>query len=261
MPVPGRHARPRSRSALRRRALPAVLAVSAAAAPLALITPAQAAPLPAAGKAAPLPPPVTPPQFLRGFKLAAQFRLARKLTPATYTVARGDTLSGIAARFCGTASAWPRLYGANVKVIGANPNAITAGEKLALDCHHAALNVVVAAAQPAHVVTTAVAEVSPVTATVSGGTLSFAGLEALWESADGPAYAAYQAAEVAECESGGRQYAYNPSGASGYWQILGSVVPGNIFDPIVNALNAVSKWRSGGGPGDRDSFAQWVCQP
>jgi hypothetical protein len=91
--------------------------------------------------------------------------------------------------------------------------------------------------------------------TPAGGDLSFAGLENLWVSAGGPSWAAWSAATIAECESGGRQYAENPSGASGYWQILGSVVPGNVFNPMTNAENAVMKFRD-----DGDTFAAWVCQ-
>jgi hypothetical protein len=34
------------------------------------------------------------------------------------------------------------------------------------------------------------------------------------------------------------------------------VVGGYIFDPMVNAENAVSKFHASG-----DTFAQWVCQP
>lgn len=88
------------------------------------------------------------------------------------------------------------------------------------------------------------------------GDLSFGQLESLWVSAGGPSYAASAAASVAECESGGNPNAYNPSGASGLFQILGQVVPGNIFDPMVNALNAVAKFTASG-----DTWAQWVCQP
>jgi len=87
------------------------------------------------------------------------------------------------------------------------------------------------------------------------GIFSFSALESLWVSAGGPAWAESAAATIAECESGGRPDAYNPSGASGLWQILGSVVPGNLFDPMVNALNAVAKFKASG-----DTFAQWVCQ-
>ena len=88
------------------------------------------------------------------------------------------------------------------------------------------------------------------------GNLSFSGLEALWVAGGGPAWADYQAAEVGECESGGQQYAHNPSGADGYWQILGQVVPGDIYDLMVNAENAVSRLEASG-----DTLAQWVCQP
>lgn len=89
-----------------------------------------------------------------------------------------------------------------------------------------------------------------------GGHYSYAGLEALWLSARGPAWAASAAASVAECESGGNVYAHNRSGATGLWQILGSVVGGNLYNPYVNALNAVSKFKASG-----DSWAQWVCKP
>jgi hypothetical protein len=89
----------------------------------------------------------------------------------------------------------------------------------------------------------------------SSGIYSFSGLESLWESAGGPAWAASHAARIAECESGGNPHAYNPSGATGVWQILGSVVPGNLYNAYTNALNAVSKFNASG-----DTFAQWVCQ-
>ena len=89
----------------------------------------------------------------------------------------------------------------------------------------------------------------------STGTYSYTGLENLWESAGGPAWAAPKAAEIATCESGGNPQAYNPSSASGIWQILGQVVPGDIFNPQVNALNAVAKFTASG-----DNFSAWVCQ-
>jgi len=88
------------------------------------------------------------------------------------------------------------------------------------------------------------------------GVYSYGALEALWISAGGPAWAASAAAAVAECESGGRVDAHNPSGATGLWQILGSVVAGNLDNPYVNALNAVAKFKASG-----DSWAQWVCKP
>ena len=93
-------------------------------------------------------------------------------------------------------------------------------------------------------------------AAVTGGShYSFAGLERLWISAGGPAWAAARAARIAMCESGGNVYAHNGSGATGIFQILGQVVPGNLYNPYVNALNAVAKFRSGG-----NSFSAWVCR-
>jgi hypothetical protein len=105
-----------------------------------------------------------------------------------------------------------------------------------------------AAVQPAS------ASAPAVPAATGAGSYSFSALENLWVKAGGPRWAASQAASIAECESGGNPRAYNPSGATGLWQILGQVVPGNLFDPLVNAENAVAKFRASG-----DSFAQWVC--
>jgi hypothetical protein len=85
----------------------------------------------------------------------------------------------------------------------------------------------------------------------TGGTWSVGQLEKLWESQGGPASAAHTMAIVATAESGspGRyanQFARNPSGATGLWQILGAVRPGNLTNPAVNARNAIAKWRAGG---------------
>lgn len=51
--------------------------------------------------------------------------------PARYTVAVGDTLSGIAARFA-VRGGWPALYAANRSVIGPHPGTIRPGTVLAL---------------------------------------------------------------------------------------------------------------------------------
>lgn len=96
--------------------------------------------------------------------------------------------------------------------------------------------------------------VAPVTDPVAG-TLTAAEVGQLWLEAGGPAWAEIKAESIAYCESGYRTRAYNPSGATGLWQILGSVVPGNLDDPFVNAENAVAKFKASG-----DNFAQWVCQ-
>lgn len=58
--------------------------------------------------------------------------------------------------------------------------------------------------------------------TALSGTLSCSGLEALWDSAGGNPDAAFMAAEIAEAESGGDQYAVSPTDDFGYWQINGS---------------------------------------
>lgn len=49
----------------------------------------------------------------------------------TYTVQRGDTLSGIAAKL-GIKGGWQALYNENKGVIGNNPNLIYAGTKLSI---------------------------------------------------------------------------------------------------------------------------------
>jgi phage-related protein len=78
-------------------------------------------------------------------------------------------------------------------------------------------------------------------------------LENLWMGAGGPGGSvAHIAGAIALAESGGNANARNPSGADGLWQILGQVVAGNIFNPHINALNAVKKWRDAGG------FSPWV---
>jgi Lysozyme like domain len=82
------------------------------------------------------------------------------------------------------------------------------------------------------------------TAAVShGGTLSCSGLEALWESAGGSSGAAFTAAEIAEAESSGRQYAadYNSNGTvdRGYWQVNSIWGALSTFDAAENARAAV----------------------
>lgn len=214
-------------------------------------------------------------------------------TPAVHvTVVPGDSLSKIAAAHCGgKVNDWTGIYKHNRAIIGSNPNLILPGQRLKVACTdpHRLLALGSApthtssggkvwgvtygypyrcgdgdgdgwdmpcgkvrhdAAAPARLAA------APAAVPAGGGIYSYAALEQLWMAAGGPSSAASSAAAVAECESGGNPHAYNPSGASGLWQILGAVVPGNLFDPMTNALNAVSKFRASG-----DTFAQWVCQP
>jgi len=168
------------------------------------------------------------------------------------TVRHGDTLSGIAGKSCGDAADWTGIYSLNEKIIGANPDLIKPGQHLSLGCRHVRITVRQQASTDA--ITSSARHFYRHYA--APGTYSYAGLEGLWEQAGGPSWAASAAAAVAECESGGRSDAYNPSGASGLWQILGEVVPGNVFDPMVNAHNAVAKFEASG-----DTWAQWVCKP
>jgi LysM repeat protein len=60
-----------------------------------------------------------------------QLTLPGRTTPDHYTVAAGDTLSGIAAAL-GTRGGWPALYAVNRRVIGADPNTIRPGTLLAI---------------------------------------------------------------------------------------------------------------------------------
>jgi LysM repeat protein len=55
--------------------------------------------------------------------------LPGRKAPVRYTVAAGDTLSGIAAEF-GVRGGWPALYGANRRAVGPDPNIIHAGTVL-----------------------------------------------------------------------------------------------------------------------------------
>jgi cell wall-associated NlpC family hydrolase len=200
-------------------------------------------------------------------ELAAQ----RPTAPASYQVRSRDTLTTIAARLYGHANRWPALWWVNRHRV-ANPDALRIGTTLRLSSWHpdrawiyrAALAAVPKPPPPpsasnvsretSSVSSTAAPAAQPAPAPASAGIYSYGQIEALWVSAGGPASAEAAAASIAECESGGNPAAYNPSGASGLWQILGAVVPGNLFDPMTNARNAVAKFMASGG-----TFGQWVC--
>ena len=81
-------------------------------------------------------------------------------------------------------------------------------------------------------------------AAAHGGTLSCRGLESLWESAGGSPAAAFTAAEIAQAESSGRQYATNTNGGRstdrGYWQINDAAWGGlSTYNAAGNARAAV----------------------
>ncbi|HMD76722.1 MAG TPA: LysM peptidoglycan-binding domain-containing protein [Terracidiphilus sp.] len=64
------------------------------------------------------------------------FQQSRKSTPPTgapgntVIVARGDSLSGLAAKYYGTAEYWPLLWDMNRNLVGPNPNRIPPGMRL-----------------------------------------------------------------------------------------------------------------------------------
>jgi hypothetical protein len=196
----------------------------------------------------------------------AAYRAQAALAAATYTVRSGDSISGVASRRCDAARDWTGIYAASRAKgwTAKNANYLTSGQHLFIACFYDAGQLKYAPKPPPPPrpairvlsrVHHASVSSSAAPAYVSSGVYSYGALEALWESAGGPAWAASRAAEIAECESGGNPGAYNPSGATGLWQILGSVVAGNLDNAFTNALNAVSKFRASG-----DTFAQWVCQ-
>ena len=154
-----------------------------------------------------------------------------------YIVHRGDTLSRISLRFCGTSRDYPGLAAAS-RIH--NPNSIRPGQRVYIRCSRSGPH----GARKAYV------------AVVSYQLrYSYSGLEALWRGAGGPSWAAPRAARIALCESGGYIYAHNPSGASGLWQILGLPFAGNPFNPFTNARMAVAKFKAAG-----NSFAPWACR-
>lgn len=56
----------------------------------------------------------------------------KEVKSQTYTVKKGDTLTGIAKKLTGTSSNWKAIYNTNKKVIGSNPNKIYPGQKLVI---------------------------------------------------------------------------------------------------------------------------------
>jgi len=83
--------------------------------------------------------------------------------------------------------------------------------------------------------------------TPAGQTLSPATIVGLWLKHNGSRLYAKLMEKVSWNESNNFTGAHNASGASGLWQILGQLVGGDIYNPDVNAENAVAKFKSGGG--------------
>ena len=152
----------------------------------------------------------------------------------TYTVRSGDTLSSIAQRFYGNSADWAWLYHVNSSVVH-NPNSIYVGQVLKIPADPPAN---AAHYAPKHAKTSTTLTSS---ATKLSGKLNCSGLEALWEAAGGSHTEAFMAAEIAEAESGGNQYALSPTNDYGYWQINGSHGPSMAtFNPMGNAKAAIA---------------------
>jgi LysM repeat protein len=144
----------------------------------------------------------------------------------SYTVQPGDTLSGMAQRFYGTAADWTLIYDDNLSVIH-NPNDIYPGEVLRIPSGKTTYT-------PRH------AAASVLTSAVSlSGTLGCTQLEELWQAAGGASAEAFTAAEIAMAESGGNQYATGAVGERGYWQINPNHGALSTYDPLGNAKAAV----------------------
>ena len=102
---------------------------------------------------------------------------------------------------------------------------------------------------------------APSSSTPTGaGDYSIAQLEALWIQAGGNPAVAYNMARIAIAESSGNPDAYNPSGATGLWQIEypGSDVlgytPAQLDNPLDNAKAAVALYNQSG-------YGPWAADP
>ena len=198
----------------------------------AVTAPAAVAAQPAAGVtvedwrtySAPLPPQTAP---APAEAVTAALIVTQKSPAWRYTVRPGDTLSSIAQRFYGYAADWERIYQANRATLP-DPDMIVPGQILAIPS---------GASTPAPATTTATTATT--TATALSGTLSCPGLESLWEQAGGAPAEAFMAAEIAEAESSGEQFATGSAGERGYWQINPNHGALSTYDPAGNARAAV----------------------
>jgi LysM repeat protein len=187
-------------------------------------------------------------------------------THRTYDVKSGNTLSSIAQQYYHNANDWQWLYHENDKTLS-NPDLIYPGQDLYVPYDPPA-NYTLPDYTPKHAAPAATttsdntssssssdtssssssstdssssdSTTTTASSTSLSGTLSCSGLEQLWEDAGGSSGEAFIAAEIAIAESGGNQYATNPSSdTKGYWQI--SPVWGSLssYDALTNAEAAV----------------------
>jgi LysM repeat protein len=196
---------------------------------------------------------------------------AAQVGSSHYTVRSGDTLSKIAQHFYDKAADWGYVYHENAKTVS-NPNLIFVGQRLDIPATVPA-GYKLSDYQPRHAAPVAVTDTvetssnsgssssrssshtggshagggsavvvqSASTGSSGGlsGTLSCSGLEQLWRSAGGNPADALMAAEIAEAESGGNQYALSPTDDYGYWQINASNGALATFNAYGNARSAI----------------------
>jgi LysM repeat protein len=168
----------------------------------------------------------------------------------SYTVRAGDTLSGIAQRFYGSADDWHGLFAANHAEIS-DPSLIFVGQQLRLPRHlpagisttaytarHASSAAADSSAAASDTGQAATSQAATTTTSLSG-TLSCTGLEQLWLDAGGSPAAEVTAASIAMAESGGNQFATGTVGERGYWQINPVNGALSTYDPYGNARAAV----------------------
>lgn len=146
------------------------------------------------------------------------------IAASIYTVKPGDTLWGI------VGNRWASVCEQNHL---SNCNLIYPGEQLNVDTSATDTSAV------AYNSNSGVSSGIPDSSTSLSGTLSCSGLEQLWDNAGGNPGASFMAAEIAEAESGGNEYATGPNGERGYWQI--NPVNGYLstYDPYGNAKAAI----------------------
>ena len=133
---------------------------------------------------------------------------------SVYTVVSGNTLSGISARFCGTAADYPNLAAASGI---SNPDLIYVGEDIKLKCHHA-----VPPPPPPAPSSNANDDAAPASSQSSGSGASAQAPQQPQTSANLTDISAFESCVISR-ESGGNPQAFNPSsGAGGLFQFLPS---------------------------------------
>jgi LysM repeat protein len=158
-----------------------------------------------------------------------------------YTVVSGDTLSSIAARFGTDVSSIAAANGI------ADVNVIYAGQSLTIPTG--------GATQTTNVPSESKALPSQPTTSAAGGSIVDMIHQVFGPYGD-------QAVRVATCESSLNPNAYNPSGATGLFQIMpatwaGTSQAGNsLTDPWANINAAHEIFQR-----DGNSWVEWVCQP